>query len=293
MNHLENWPTGDGTGSDWDVLSNGSGANYDIKQTLVLNQIKVLAALLRFPQGNEVASKATNIQRIVRGWMMHPKAGQARDAAVYIQTAFRRHAQSAIYTRLRKFPARTKYELLMRMELESACVAQLTDKVKVLEDKVESMTPALVPGTSVVLKYLFKSSCLYINSSSDAVIGANLALEEVIFTVVDAGNNMIALHHTLSNRFLRLKDGKVDGRGGPMDVDKLPRNWGAERFIPVKVNSEEALPGVMLYSPCNLKYIFHWKGNVFEQRDLCGPAAVFFAIPSSEYLAFTGDNMAA
>jgi hypothetical protein len=95
----------------------------------------------------------------------------------------------------------------------------------------------------------------------DAVIGSRFesfefmpaALHKFMFTIVDAGNNMIALHHTESNRFLSSNWTLYNqGCSGPMDVDKLPENCGAERFIPVKTNFEEG-PTVSLYNPCCFK----------------------------------------
>ena len=67
---------------------------------------------------------------------------------------------------------------------------------------------------------------------------------------------MIALHHTASNRFLRVHHGQVNGKGGPMAVNKLPDHWGAERFLAynpiVDVPPGEA---VLLFCPCSYKSI--------------------------------------
>ena len=60
MKHLERWPSADDPASDWEVCSNGSRlSNHERmpERLLVLNQIKVLAALLNFPQGDEIKSK--------------------------------------------------------------------------------------------------------------------------------------------------------------------------------------------------------------------------------------------
>ena len=52
------------------------------------------------------------------------------------------------------------------------------------------------------------------------------------FVIVDAGDGKVALHSPRCNRFLRMKGRKVDAKGGPKDVDRLPpaSEWGAERF---------------------------------------------------------------
>ena len=53
------------------------------------------------------------------------------------------------------------------------------------------------------------------------------------FTVVDAGNEQIALHNRLHNRFVRLIGDSVDAKGGVKDVDQLPARWDCERFTVV------------------------------------------------------------
>ena len=51
------------------------------------------------------------------------------------------------------------------------------------------------------------------------------------FTVVDAGNGMVALHSRCHNRFVRVdENGEVDSKGGIRDVDALPDAWEWERF---------------------------------------------------------------
>jgi hypothetical protein len=48
------------------------------------------------------------------------------------------------------------------------------------------------------------------------------------FTVVDAGDGLIALYNVENRRFVRMCSGQVDGGGG--QVDKLPADWRSERF---------------------------------------------------------------
>ena len=70
------------------------------------------------------------------------------------------------------------------------------------------------------------------------------------FTVVDGGDNMIALYNTHHKCFLRLgHNGAVDGKGGPCDADKLPlfKEWPSERFHVVDCNDGQ----IALHSPCN------------------------------------------
>ncbi|KAJ1433646.1 hypothetical protein B484DRAFT_447169 [Ochromonadaceae sp. CCMP2298] len=70
------------------------------------------------------------------------------------------------------------------------------------------------------------------------------------FEVVDAGNGQIALHHTLSNRFLRLFGEDVDGFGG-VQGNTLPAGWEFERFTVVPV----ANGTVALHNARNNKFI--------------------------------------
>ncbi|KAJ1415992.1 hypothetical protein B484DRAFT_401285 [Ochromonadaceae sp. CCMP2298] len=70
------------------------------------------------------------------------------------------------------------------------------------------------------------------------------------FQIIDAGNGQIALHHAISNRFLRLHGADVDGFGGVQDAHSLPVEWGCERFIVVPAGNL-----VALHSTCNKKFI--------------------------------------
>ena len=51
------------------------------------------------------------------------------------------------------------------------------------------------------------------------------------FTLVDAGDGLVALHSAVHNRFVRLDDrSSVSAKGGVRDCDSLPDCWGSERF---------------------------------------------------------------
>ena len=74
------------------------------------------------------------------------------------------------------------------------------------------------------------------------------------FTVVEGGGNMIALHSTHHNRFLRLcHDGAVDRKGGSCDADKLPsyEEWPSERFHVVDCGDGQ----IALHSPCHNRFL--------------------------------------
>ena len=51
------------------------------------------------------------------------------------------------------------------------------------------------------------------------------------FTLIDAGDGLVALHSRSHNRFLRL-DGQlsVNAKGGLRDKNSLPDCWESERF---------------------------------------------------------------
>ena len=50
-----------------------------------------------------------------------------------------------------------------------------------------------------------------------------------------AHGNIVSLHSECHNRFIRLFRGRVNGRGGRKDIDKMPANWGSEEFLVVQV----------------------------------------------------------
>ena len=50
-----------------------------------------------------------------------------------------------------------------------------------------------------------------------------------------AHGNIVAFHSERHNRFIRLFRGRVNGRGGRKDIDKMPANWGSEEFLVVQV----------------------------------------------------------
>jgi hypothetical protein len=82
--------------------------------------------------------------------------------------------------------------------------------------------------------------------------------EQLITEAAESRNNLvhgnvIALHSSIHNRFVRLMcDGCVDGRGGSKDVNKLPLNWGSERFLVVQRG--ESL--FAFYSICHERYLW-------------------------------------
>jgi CRISPR/Cas system-associated protein endoribonuclease Cas2 len=50
-----------------------------------------------------------------------------------------------------------------------------------------------------------------------------------------AHGNIIALHSPAQNRFIRVSNKDVNGRGGYKDIDKLPVEWDSEKFLVVQV----------------------------------------------------------
>ena len=61
-------------------------------------------------------------------------------------------------------------------------------------------------------------------------------LNRIAYLGISHGN-VVALHSTWLNRFIRCHEGNVNGHGGPKDVDKLPDDWGSERFLVVQLDT--------------------------------------------------------
>jgi hypothetical protein len=99
----------------------------------------------------------------------------------------------------------------------------------------ESMAPVLAPGMQVSLgPATLCSDGQHLILGKDGNAAINLveldrdSHGDQFFTVVNAGNNLVALHNAKHNRFLRLFNGKVDSCS--MDIDKLPMEYHCERF---------------------------------------------------------------
>ena len=108
---------------------------------------------------------------------------------------------------------------------------------------------------------------LMMNDSSEAVVNGDGSLSTPAdmqaqwswrkwerFTVVDGGDNMIALHSDHHNRFLRMTtDGAVNGHGGLCDVIRLPpfEVWGAERFHVLDCGGGL----IALHAPCANRFL--------------------------------------
>ena len=50
-----------------------------------------------------------------------------------------------------------------------------------------------------------------------------------------AHGNIVAFHSKRHNRFIRLYEGLVNGRGGRKDIDKFPEKWDSEEFLVVQL----------------------------------------------------------
>ena len=88
------------------------------------------------------------------------------------------------------------------------------------------------------------------------------------WTFVDSGNGRFALHHGLSNRFLRIYDERVNGGAGVCDIDKLPPEnvWPCERFIVVTHPSPPLIGrGLELLNPGSEIALMGWASRRFLQ----------------------------
>ena len=150
---------------------------------------------------------------MVRGRQSHPKIGVSHHAAICIQKAFRGYAHRVVYKRAVVNAERMKYRLLMRISEQDARVAQLTEQNKSFRMMVESMAPVLAPGMQVSLesaRFCEDGQHRHLILGKDGNAAINIdecdgdSYGEHFFTVVNAGNNLVALHNAKNNRFLRL-----------------------------------------------------------------------------------------
>lgn len=84
--------------------------------------------------------------------------------------------------------------------------------------------------------------------------------------------NVVALHSSIHNRFVRLMDdGCVDGKqeAGPKDADKIPLDWDSERFLVVQRGASL----FAFYSICHERYLMASSYDIRAgpQRSLTDP----------------------
>ncbi|CAE7778229.1 unnamed protein product [Symbiodinium sp. CCMP2592] len=102
--------------------------------------------------------------------------------------------------------------------------------------------PYLEPGSVVALHSKKHGRCIRMTkdkmetTKTGKNIPKNWPREK--FTVVDAGNGMVALHNAHSNRFVSMRD-KGMGTTPEKAANALPSKWGWERFVVIPTKPQE------------------------------------------------------
>jgi hypothetical protein len=69
--------------------------------------------------------------------------------------------------------------------------------------------------------------------------------------------NIVALYALNLGKFVRINGNSVDHGGGPKAIDKLPFEWGAERFLVVNAGNGR----IAFYSPCYRRFLATQNGH--------------------------------
>jgi len=143
----------DDTGSVWsevhrDELVDGLQrkiTELQHEQSMLRNQVHVMAAFAQQPVGQHVHAKARVLQSTVRRYLLHKKYATLRKASVKMQSAYRRHKQQVKFVKmLCTFPERTKSALLVRALNEKKRADALEDRLAEAQELNKSFSKCLV-----------------------------------------------------------------------------------------------------------------------------------------------------